>query len=90
MLFRSHLIYMSTDTHQLIDGEPKDPIVWEYLRRDSVRVSYLGDRPDVRALSVEQIDALFYDWNHLDIEGHRLWGKMIGEDIKKILEVSRR
>ena len=81
----THLLYMSTDTHQLLEGMPRDTIVSKYLGMYGLQVSYLADRPEVVQVPRSQVEDLFYDWNHLDKEGHRLWGKMICEDLKKLL-----
>jgi len=85
----THLLYMSTDTHQLLEGMPPDTIVSQYLRIYGLQVSYLAERPEIRSLSRSQVEDLFYDWNHLDKEGHLLWGKMIGEDLKKLLQAKK-
>ncbi len=82
---RTHLIYMSTNTSQLLDGVPADTVVATLLRMSDLSVTYLGERPEIRSLPRERIEALFYDWNHLDKEGHRLWGEVIGKDLKKVL-----
>jgi hypothetical protein len=81
-----HLIYMSTDTHQLLDGLPADTVVAKYLRLSGLRVSYLADSPEIRGLAGTDVETLFYDWNHLDKEGHRLWGKLIGRDLERVFE----
>jgi hypothetical protein len=81
-----HLIYMSTDKFQLLGESAPDSLVRALLRRYNVPVKFIGDQPEVRSLSPEEIAALFYDWNHLDKPGHALWGRIIGQDLRKLLD----
>ena len=81
-----HLIYFSSDTHQLLDGEPSNPLVARYLQRYGLQATFIRDRPEIAELSNDEKAALFHDWNHLDQGGHILWGKIIGSDLKELLE----
>ncbi len=86
----THLIYLSTNTNELIEGTPPDSLVAKYLGMHGIDVARLADRQEVAILSPEAMRGLFYDWNHLNVDGHRLWGKMIGDDLKRILGEHRR
>ena len=81
-----HLIYFSTDKHQLLDGKPADPVVTRYLQHYGLQATFIKDRREVAELSNDEKAEMFHDWNHLDKAGHVLWGKIIGSDLKALLE----
>ncbi len=76
---------MSTDTHQLFDGQTVDTLVNEYLDAYNIDVVRIQGRPEIANLSADQQRELFYDWNHLSKEGHRMWARIINNDLKRIL-----
>jgi hypothetical protein len=80
-----HLIYMSTNTKQLFENEPADSLVARYLNENDVHPILIKERDEVRALKREDLKRMFYDWNHLTVEGHALWARIIGNDLQKIL-----
>jgi hypothetical protein len=83
-----HLVYMSTDKYQLHGETRPDSLVRKYLDLYNIPVQFLADRAEIRSLPPDEIDLLFYDWNHLNIKGHRLWAKMIGEDLTKLIQTT--
>jgi hypothetical protein len=42
-----HLIYMSTNTKQLFENEPADPVVLKYLHEDDIHPLYLKERQEL-------------------------------------------
>lgn len=80
-----HLIYMSTNTYQLFEGQDVDTLVYGFLDAFKIQVIRIQERPEITGLSVDQQRELFYDWNHLTREGHRAWARIIQNDLKRIL-----
>jgi hypothetical protein len=80
-----HLIYFSTDSHQLLNGRPADSLVTKGVEQYGLHVNYIRKRPEVLALSDENKNQLFSDWNHLTVAGHQLWGQIVGSDLNTIL-----
>ncbi len=81
----THLIYFSTNTDQLLKGVPADTIVAKLLKMYDINGVYLNEKPELLSLSKAEQQELFYDWNHLSKKGHGLWGKIIGEDLRRLL-----
>jgi hypothetical protein len=81
-----HLIFLSTNTNQLLRQEPDDTLVTRCLQRCGISVIRLRERPEIRSLSPEEQQALFYDWNHLSTQGHALIGKIINTELRKVLQ----
>jgi hypothetical protein len=81
-----HLIYFSTDKPQLLEGKQPDPLIMGLLKKYGITVSFIRDRAELKGLTTDQVNSLFYDWNHLDKPGHELWGKIIGHDLQQIIQ----
>lgn len=80
-----HLIYMSTNTHQLLKGQPVDTLVSRYLDTSDIEVIRIQERPEITSLTDDQQVGLFYDWNHLSREGHQTWARIMNNDLRRIL-----
>lgn len=80
-----HLIYMSTNTKQLFENEPPDPLVLKHLNKNDIHPISIKDRAELKAMKREDVKRLFYDWNHLTAEGHAVWARIICNDLKNIL-----
>jgi hypothetical protein len=37
------------------------------------------------SLTKEDQKKLFYDWNHLTVEGHQLWARIINHDLRQVV-----
>ncbi len=81
-----HLIYMSPDARHLFHDQGKDPIVLQYLMKHQVNITYLVDRLKLLNFQEGAAEEIYYDGGHLDIEGHQLWGEIIGEDLQKVIQ----
>lgn len=81
-----HKIYIAADAKHLFDNKPKDPRVLKYLTHHQVAVTYLLDRLKPLNIDPSQSEIIFYDGGHLDVEGHKLWAKLINTDLKILLE----
>ena len=81
----THLIYFSTNTDQLLKRVPPDTIVAKLLKMYDINGVYLKEKPELLSLTKAKQKELFYDWNHLSVKGHELWGKIIGEDLQRLL-----
>lgn len=81
-----HRIYFSTDKPQLLEARPADTLIMKLLRQYDLNSAFMKDRPELASLTREEIGNLFYDWNHLDKPGHELWARMIGSDLKVLLQ----
>jgi hypothetical protein len=80
-----HLIYMSTNTMQLFENEPADPVVLKNLNENDIHPISIKDRAELNAMKQEDLKRMFYDWNHLTAEGHELWATIISNDLIRIL-----
>lgn len=80
-----HLIYMSTNTYELFEGRQRDSLVYAALDAHDIAHILIAAQPELRDLSSEEQRGLFYDWNHLSVEGHRLWAEIIRKDLERVL-----
>ena len=80
-----HLIYLSTNRPQLLDGAGIDTLVERSLHKYGINVIFMKDRPEVTRLSRDEKAKLFYDWNHLSKEGHIIWANIFKSDLRKVL-----
>lgn len=80
----THLIYLSVNRPQLLEGANIDPYVETHLIKSGLDVCLIKDRDEIRSLTNDQIEDVFYDFSHLTKEGHHLWGRIIGTDLKKL------
>jgi hypothetical protein len=80
-----HLIYLSANRPQLLNGSGIDPLVKRSLLKYGINVIFMKDRPEVTQLGTTEKEHLFYDWNHLNKEGHIVWAKMIRNDLENVL-----
>jgi hypothetical protein len=79
-----HLIYISPNKPQLLSERTIDPYVKKHLSDIEIKVCYLKDKQVIKELTKDQILTIFHDFSHLSKEGHELWGKLIGDDLKEL------
>ncbi|MEJ2053608.1 MAG: hypothetical protein P8X42_06775 [Calditrichaceae bacterium] len=80
----NHLIYISPNKPQLLGERDVDPYVKKYLAESGLHVQYLKDRDRIKALSKDEILAVYHDFSHLSKEGHHLWGELFGHDLAEL------
>jgi hypothetical protein len=78
-----HLIFVSPSRNQVFHGEPKDPLGRRMLEKYSIRAVYIVDRLS-GAESWEE-SKVFHDGVHLEKEGHRVWARVIGDELRRVL-----
>lgn len=78
-----HRIYITPTRAQVLGRRGRDANVEAALRDRGLEVVYLADRLVARRLSTESARAFFHDNVHLSIAGHRLWGEIIGADLRQ-------
>ena len=81
-----HVIYMSTNIHELVEGQPVDSLVYGLLKKYGIQFISIRSRPEAASLPVEKQRELFYDWNHLSTAGHEVWASIIKDDLRKLLK----
>ena len=79
-----HMVYISPYRTEVTGTLTRDPAINRYLKRHAVPVTYIVDRIDRERMTLAQKQELFYDDVHLSKKGHILWGKIIGNDLKKL------
>ena len=80
-----HLIYILPVRAQLMGERPVDPLVKRYLEKYGIDARYLLSR--LRDLHPSETDARrwFHDDEHLEAEGHKIYGDIIGRDLAGLL-----
>jgi hypothetical protein len=81
-----HLIYITPTKKQILDNQNRDPLIQKHIINSGLNVIYIMDRINKMTLTDTEKEALFHDSVHLEIQGHALWGKIINDDLKKLLE----
>jgi lysophospholipase L1-like esterase len=69
-----------------LDNQNRDPLIQKHIINSGLNVIYIMDRINKMTLTDTEKEALFHDSVHLEIQGHALWGKIINDDLKKLLE----
>ena len=80
-----HLIYILPERAQVAGERQVDPLVKRSLERYGVEARYL--LPRLRALRPSATDTRrwFQDSVHLEAEGHKVYGEVIGRDLAELL-----
>ncbi|MBF0280937.1 MAG: SGNH/GDSL hydrolase family protein [SAR324 cluster bacterium] len=80
-----HKIYIAADARHLFHNKSKDAKILKLLKKHQVDVEYLIDRLKPLKIDPSQSEIIFYDGGHLNPEGHKLWAKLINDDLKRLL-----
>lgn len=79
-----HLIYISPTINQALGKDSIDTELQQMLAQENVPAKYIIDKFPSQ-FTPEQITALFHDNIHLNVQGHKLWGEIMAQDLAKIL-----
>lgn len=84
-----HLIFISPTRSQALGKAKINEQVKNILKKHEVKSHYI--LREVKALSINenQINLLYRDKWHLSIEGHKLWGEIIGKHLQEIVPNGR-
>lgn len=77
----SHLIFISPTRKQVLLGTQKNQLVESELKKYNIPVIYLLDKLNSLDASEEQKRSWYQDKHHLTIEGHRVWGALIRQEL---------
>jgi hypothetical protein len=81
-----HLIYISPSIDQVLNQEGKDSILLNLFKKHNLNVIYILDRINTLNLNKFKKKKCFHDNAHLEKEGDIIWGEIINDDLKKVLE----
>lgn len=81
-----HLIYLSPTRSQVRGEAERDPLVARLLDRHGLEAICLLDRLGADRATREREEAWFQDEQHLTPPGHRVWGELMRDDLRKMTE----
>lgn len=82
---KTHSIFISPNSDQLLKGAEMDGIVQEELRAANVAVTYLLEDFKTVDSGVFSREKIYRDGVHLESGGHRLWGEKMAARLKGVL-----
>ncbi len=77
----SHLIFISPTRSQALGNMNIDDRVKRLLKKHEIKSEYILREITALSLNENQINKLYRDKWHLSIEGHKLWGEIIGKHL---------
>lgn len=80
-----HIIFISPDKKQVVNGAGKDPIVSQLLTQYQLNPIYILDQIQAFHFAKKEKVGIFYDAIHLSEKGHQVWANIINRELEKYI-----
>ena len=85
----SCLIFITPTKQQVLNESEKDRLVYRSLKEHNVSAVYIADELRNYNFSNDDKMMMFYDGIHLAKRGHEVWGRIIGDKLKGLVNQAK-